>query len=332
MESRIYEHIEAKLKERWLDRENVEKDVALKAAGYLSDWIKLAGIPFTACVVMFIATLSYFGIKSTSDLATAEKQAASLKETAKSLESEYKPLQDEIPKLQMIVTRVTDLQTRVATIETEVAHFATSSRLKPEVEKELRTTLTRYSSYLINLGLKPPIVPTVHVEDDISTKWGCYHACAVEGEIYLLSGYENSALVVHEFTHTVINRASGFPDEQWQYSAIEAGIANYLTSDFLGSPRIDETNLNEGFPIDRIPPTWSGGQTQGGLAWGSYLWKLRAQAGTNKIAVTKAIVQAWTSIRTTSPPRDYRAEFLQALVSAGLDASMVNRTLASASM
>jgi hypothetical protein len=329
MESRLYERIEAKLKDKWLAKDVVEKEIALKAATTLSDWLKITAIPVGLAAAMMIATLSYFGIKSTTDLAAAEKQASNLKETADNLAVQYQPLQNDLPRLQQIVTKVTNLETRVNGIETQVARFATSSNLTPETAKTLESTLSRYSKYLVNLGLQPPITPTVHVEDNIASK-GCYHGCEIGQNIYLLTGYATPALVVHEFTHTVIMKATSGGDGQWQYSAIEAGVANYLTADFLNSPIIDEVNLNGGSAFDAIPHTWAGGQGEGGMAWGAYLWKLRAQAGANKNRVTKAVVQAWTSVKSTSPPHDYQAEFLQALVTAGLDPSQLKNTFASA--
>ena len=323
LESRLYERIEAKLKDKWLAKDFVEKDIALKAASNLSEWLKLAGIPLGIAGALLIATLSYFGIKSTADLAAVSS-------TAEHVKAEYKPLQDNLPHLQKIADQVSNLETRVNSVETEVARFARSSNLPPETEETLKRVLSQYRKYLTDLGLQPPIVPNVHVEDNIA-KRGCYHGCEIDGNIYILASRVTPSLVAHEYTHSVLLLTpvvNGDPDQQWQYSAIEAGVANYLTADFLNSPVIDEVNLERRFPFTGITHTWAGGQGEGGLAWGSFLWKLRMEAGPTKVRVTKAVAQSWMSLKLTSAQHDYEADFLKALGIAGLDVAQVKNTFA----
>ena len=44
LESRLLQRIEATLKDNWLSKEVVEKDIALKAATRLSEWSKLFAV------------------------------------------------------------------------------------------------------------------------------------------------------------------------------------------------------------------------------------------------------------------------------------------------
>jgi hypothetical protein len=49
--------------------------------------------------------------------------------------------------------------------------------------------------------------------------------------------HANPAKVIHEFSHAVLLGSVPEPAKrQWSYSAVEAGVANYLTADFLNSP------------------------------------------------------------------------------------------------
>ena len=111
----------------------------------------------------------------------------------------------------------------------------------------------------------------------------------------------------------------------WSYSAVEAGVANYLTADFLDSPLLDWGDLKKRISIVATPHTWRGGQSEGGMAWGSYMWALREHYTSAK--ATPAIVQAYRALHPSEPPSDYRTVFLKELVAAGLDETTVNTLL-----
>jgi hypothetical protein len=53
-------------------------------------------------------------------------------------------------------------------------------------------------------------------------------------------------------------------------SAIEAGMANYLTGDFLDTAELDSADLNQRRSISATPHSWVGGQGEGGTAWGAF--------------------------------------------------------------
>jgi hypothetical protein len=95
---------------------------------------------------------------------------------------------------------------------------------------------------------------------------------------------------------------------------------------------VDEVNLDQAFPVSRIPHTYNGGQGEGGMAWGSILWRLRKQLLPNKEKARMAIAHAWLTIKPTSPPQDYQTAFLRALASAGLDSSMVKNAFDAANV
>lgn len=215
----------------------------------------------------------------------------------------------------------------------EVARFTRSAQLTPEIEATLKQTLVRYREYLSKLGIQPPVVPEVVVVDEATMQASeCYHACDVEDKIYLLAGFATPALVVHEFTHTVfIRKIPGEPDRQWSYSAIEAGMANFLTADFLDSPVIDNKSLDSSPRVSftQIPHDWNGGQGPGGIAWGEFLWRLRGQTGADKDRVTKAAVHAFAALHLNDPPDDYEKEFLRGLVASGLEEAQVRSALPS---
>jgi hypothetical protein len=114
-------------------------------------------------------------------------------------------------------------------------------------------------------------------------------------------------------------------DSQWSYSAIEAGLANYLTADFLNSPLLDSVDLTKRIPITHTPHTFVGGQGEGGMAWGSYMWALRDRYGSAK--ATEAIVKAFLQLKPSTPPPEYQDIFLKGLRAAGLDSMTANELL-----
>ena len=270
LEERLYERIEARLTEKWISKDAVEKDMALNAATKLSEWVKLLAIALGVPATIGVGILAFVGIKSTADLSDIETQTAALKKTAIGLEGQYKPLQDELPKLNQIVTAVRGLEVRVTTVESAVARFAPSDAISQSTQAQFISKLEQYAAYLGKLGLEPKSVPTVHVQSPLPRPG--YDAYFEGEDIYVKPSHANPAKVLHEFSHSVLLRDTPGPiDLQWSYSAIEAGVANYLTADFLNSPLLDSVDLTKRTPIAATPHTWVGGQGEGGLAWGSYM-------------------------------------------------------------
>jgi ribosomal protein L40E len=327
LEQRLYERIETRLRDKWIAKDAVEKDMALNAATRLSEWTKLFAIALGIPATIAVGILAFVGIKGTTDLASIEAQTATLKNTASSLEAQYKPLQDELPQLKEIVTSVHKLDDRVRTVESKVAKFAPTSALSPSTEALLIKALEGYSKYVKKLGLTPPQeAPTVHVLAELPQN--NYNAYYEDGHIYVKPDHANPAKVIHEFSHGVLLDTLGQLDDQdllWSYSAIEAGVANYLTADFLNSPLLDDAvDLTKRIPIAETRHTWVGGQSEGGMAWGSYMWALREQYTSAK--ATPAIVRAFQSLKpSTTPTPDYQDIFLKQLVEAGLESATVNK-------
>lgn len=324
LEQRLYERIETKLKDKWIAKDAVEKDIALNAASKLTEWVKLFVIALSVPATIAIGILAFVGIKSTTDLSSIETQTAALRRTAGDLEAQYKPLQEELPKLNQIAASVRGLEDRVKTVENKVAKFAPSPALNVSTELQLTSALEHYTAYLRNFGLAPKSILTVHVLDHLPEPG--YDAYIQNNDIYVQTNHAVPAKVIHEFSHNVLMRPiSGDDNAQWEYSAIEAGVANYLTADFLDSAIIDSVDMNERVAISETRHTFVGGQSEGGMAWGSYLWALRKQYTSAK--ATPAIVHAFRTLRPRTPPQDYQDLFLKALVAAGLDSSTVTKLL-----
>jgi hypothetical protein len=321
LEQRLYDRIENRLTAKWISKDAVEKDMALSAATKLSDWVKPFAIALGVLATIAGGILAFVGFKSTTDLASIEAQTASLKKTASDLEAQYKPLQDELPKLTQIATSVRGLEDRVSTVESAVARFAPSSALKASTQAELIKVLEQYTAYVKKLGLAPKSVPTIYVQAKLPVAG--YDAYLDGDKIYVKPDHANPAKVIHEFSHAVLLDSEP-ADRQWSYSAVEAGVANYLTADFLNSPLLDGVDLTKRISF-AIPHTWGDGQTEGGMAWGSYMWALREHYTSTK--ATPAIVQAYRALHPSEPPSDYRTVFLKELVAAGLDETTVNTLL-----
>jgi hypothetical protein len=321
LEQRLYERIEDRLTAKWISKDAVEKDMALSALTKLSEWVKLFAIALGVLAAIVGGILAFVGFKSTTDLASIEAQTASLKRTATDLEAQYKPLQAELPRLTQIVDSVHGLEARLRTVESAVARFAPSAALTPSTQAVLEKALEQYTAYVKKLGLVPKLVPTIHVREKLPVEG--YDAYQDNDKIYVKPDHANPAKVIHEFSHIVLFDSVPQQDSLWSYSAVEAGVANYLTADFLNSPLLDGVDLTKRIAIAATPHTWVGGQTEGGMAWGSYMWALREQYTAAK--ATPAIVKAFQALQPSTPPPDYQDVFLKELVAAGLDSATVNR-------
>jgi hypothetical protein len=320
-EGRLLERIEVKLRDNWLSKEIVEKEIAFKAATKFSKWAKLFAIAVGGPATILAAILAIFGLKSVGDLVKLEDQTAKLNQTANDLQSKYKPLEDKLPKLTQIATSLESLEIRVQNVETEVAHFAATPESNASLVKTLNSELGRYVSYLKRLGINAKSIPTIHIQNDLpNPEYGGY---AQENDIFLQSQHATSANVIIQYTEGVLLRPIiGSYDDQWQFAAAKAGVTYYLTADYLDLSKLDAVDLDKRSPIRNTVHTWNGAQKEGGLAWGSFLWSLRRQFTSKK--ATPAIARAWATIRPSSPPADYQDAFLKALISAGLESSAVD--------
>jgi hypothetical protein len=323
LEQRLLERIEAKLKDDFLSKEVVEKEIALNAATQFSEWAKLFAIALAVPATILGVVFAFFGITSTRDL-------RDLRKTAADLQLQYKPLQDELPKLTEIANSVRGLDDRVQHVENEVARFAPSSNLSGSTKQQLSEVLKQYVKFLSGIGLQTKSVPTIHVQDVLPEPG--YDSYLRGDDMYVQSDHAFPANVLHEYSHAVLmGPISGDYDKQWEYSAIEAGIACYLTADFLTrngqlkSPIVGNRDLRQRLPISNIRHTFQGGQDEGAGAWGSFLWALQKQFGSDKTNLATA--RAWGAVRPTSQPGDYQKIFVDALISEGLDASAVKKLL-----
>lgn len=216
------------------------------------------------------------------------------------------------------------LQHPLLILEEDVVRFAPSPALNHSTEIELQNAAKLYVAYLKRLGLPPKTIPTIYVKDQLGDSRTSY----LRGnDIFLLSDHAVPTSLLHEYGHTILfEPIPGNDDAQWMYSAIEAGVDNYLTADGLSSPSLmDSINLEQRTSMSDIPHTFQGGQSVGGMAWGSFLWALRNHFDRDK--ATHAIVRAWSAVHPVSPPQDYQDVFINELVSAGLDSKVVNDTL-----
>jgi triacylglycerol esterase/lipase EstA (alpha/beta hydrolase family) len=209
-------------------------------------------------------------------------------------------------------------------LQNEVAQFVPSAALTQPTQEQLKSALVKYAQYLSVLGLAQNSVPIVHVQSTLPEPG--FNSYVRGNDIFVRSDHARPANVLREYSHTVLLEPfRGDGNKQWAYSAIEAGIASYLTADCLNSPVVDDVDLDQRFPISNIPHTWQGGQDAGSRAWGSFLWALRKKFGSQKANL--AIVRAWSTVRPTSPPGDYRKLFLNGLISTDLDAPTIDTLL-----
>jgi hypothetical protein len=305
LESRILENVRSRLKDDYLSKDLVEKDVALRIATRVSDWAKIFGLAAGIPLAIFAAILGFFSVKGIEEFAALDAKAKTLAKTGTSLQGDYNDLQAQLPGLKSIARDIQGLKQQMT-----------------DIDLQTKSALSDYAVYLTTLGFKAHYpIPLVRVLDQLPRPG--YHSYLLDDEIFVLRPYAKPANVLHEYSHAVLfSPATSYADDQWVYSAIEAGLANYLTASFLRNPKLDQIDLGQTYLFLDTPHTFTGGQSEGGMAWGSVLWALRKASGDKTDA---AVAQGWRSVAQTSPPSDYSRGFANALISAGVDAAAVKR-------
>lgn len=170
----------------------------------------------------------------------------------------------------------------------------------PRVD-QLSDELEPYVEYLRSLGTRPDEArPVIFIDPDESPDHArvAYPDRAGRRLVVGLALVEQPDVVLHEYTHYVLEGAASTGREMWPsaVSALEAGIAYYLPCSHRGNP------IHAGlYDLDAAPgpaPGWLDQAHRDGLTWATVMWQLRAELGAN--TVDRLLLDAWQTTATSS--------------------------------
>ena len=168
-ESNLLQQIQTTIKEQYKDQKLVEVETTQAIASRLSDWAKLLGFFIGIPVALLILLLGFIGIKTYSDfskrveraqhivtqkLDEVQQKALGIEKNADTLIGEYQKLKTQFADASHLAAEVETLTKKVNRIEEKVG-FTSSSKLTPEIKKQLESSFYQFQTYLQNIGYHP---------------------------------------------------------------------------------------------------------------------------------------------------------------------------------
>lgn len=168
----------------------------------------------------------------------------------------------------------------------------------------LSAFLEPYVEYLRELGQAPDdSLPTIFLDPDKSpARARAAHADRENGRLVIgLAVVELPDIVLHEYTHYVLEGTASIPRRQWPAGAstLEAGIAFYLPCSHRDNPL--QAGTYDLRTLQRPAPPWLDQAHRDGLTWATSMWQIRTDLGAE--TVDRLLLETWrfTAALPTGP-------------------------------
>jgi hypothetical protein len=172
--------------------------------------------------------------------------------------------------------------------------FSPSSDLTPDLQKSLETSLGGFQKYLAALGftghsetISVKIAPGIVVDN-----YTAEYNPATRSIVVASAFAKDEPSVLRQFAHAVFLPGGPGPPGQYDYDAIESGLATYFPCSFANQPVMGEKASEAGKAL--LPPSdlrsrrgfgeihlndWGSVQNDGSQVWGGAFWRIREVMG-----------------------------------------------------
>jgi hypothetical protein len=259
--------VETILKSRLSDQHVVEIETAELVASRLMGWAKTAGFFIGIPLVLLAAILSFFGVKTYSDLATlvdrARDEIVVAQDRTQEQIAKVQALETKIAELEQSTTTTVDriasldqqldqaenglrqrfaaIETRQDAIESDVrallqgrVEFDPQAALKPDQMEHL----AQYLSFLEGLGFPRPDQP-VRITTENFVPLNAYYNPSNDSIVVDPRIAGDLDVAFREYTHPVLFSAG--PERRFpQLTALESGLADYFPASYTNDPKFGE--------------------------------------------------------------------------------------------
>ncbi len=352
IESAVEQRVATVLGNRFKEQKLVEFEIERTALERISSWAKLLGFFVGIPVVLLGLTLAIWGISNLVDfnrkVATAKEeigksrdkaqeeignslkkaqqsfrqdqalekglreQAGELAETFKDLRAQAKDLQNIASEVRTLTDKVTHLQ--------ETFDIVSSSKLAPELQRELNRSLNAFERYFATLGYTPTtgkIKVLVSSQTSETLNSLAYYDEANKTIVVAKDYASHSGSTLREYAHRVLfaeNRTlnpSRSRPEDWSYWSIESGLASYFPCSSLNDPAlysIVNWNLLNQLKFEQHKD-YASAFYPGTPFWGGTFWKLRQLLGAS--TADKLLFDTWHELQGNRSPEEFVVKLLQ---------------------
>jgi hypothetical protein len=229
---------------------------------------------------------------------------------------------DESSAIRQIKQEVKDLKTKFT--------FLSDSSVPADVKSKLDSALQQYQAYLKKVGFKGDDDVDVRIGNDVPGA-ACYYdptGNAGKPEIFINRDHASEPdLIFLEYARhvllserpTILSVASGKggPNgENWNYYAINSGLARYYACSFHGQPMFGtdgaRSNLRTPGRVINSAPDWKWSNVTGAELWGSLCWDVREVL--DRDSADALLRETWFSLNENDPsntlPHNFREQFL----------------------
>jgi hypothetical protein len=333
----LKEQIRAVLKSELKDQKVLEIETAQQVATRLTDWAKTFGVFAGALLAILLATLAIWGWRSFADIdgrikkaadeavstteqriQRAQKRAADLDSASLELDKRYSKLRDDASRYEALEQEVDSLKKSVAQIEKR--HFEPSSVLTPELQRTLEPLLAKFQVFVAALGYTTKQVQiNILIAADDKSMPGAYAFYDEEHHrIWMIrEAAGDPGNMLREYMHSVLY-SPGTPtsvdrlDQDWQYYAVESGLAYYFPASFLDSPDTMQLKLGETALWDETSGTFQKAMYDRAKVWASICWQLRKSI--ERSGFERALLATWFEFEKSNKDTQFARDFARKLL------------------
>lgn len=329
----LRETIRSILKESIADQKVVELETAQAVATRLSDWGKLFGFFVGIPLAILVVGLGALGIKTYADFSgvvkkgttdvTAQVQATKLQITqldreGDELTRQYGELRARLTDNQQLVSQVEELAKRVDVIGEKLG-FAPTSKATPQQRSALTQAFARFSAYLRQLGYAPTGGGvSIDVNEDMPGGAMAYYEPGTATMVLDKRYADNPAIMYREYMHHVLYGKAGLArldaDRGWMYSAIESGLATYISCSFQNNPRATASAWDLSRNVHQLNEVRdvSSAMRVGTELWGSAFWEIRGVLGAQ--AADRLLYETWRQLDPRMAPAAVAQDFARRII------------------
>jgi hypothetical protein len=277
IDSTVQDALTTAIEHQFKDKNAVELEITEKIAERAVKWAKVCGYFVGIPLAIFAVILSFFGVKTYSDLQKAsdkvftttsqledaqknlkiaqestqklinategvegeiKKRLKDISMSIDAIESEVKNARIRLEEIPKLKDRQEQLETAIREIEKRVS-FEPTPELTPEIQRKLEASLERYLSYLSTIGFsRDPAKVSIKIQKEVP---GLAHYRPGQRAIVIDSRVVTDEYVgFREYTHHVLIDDAQRALSIDQLRAIASALADYFPCSFTNNPNAGE--------------------------------------------------------------------------------------------
>jgi hypothetical protein len=256
-----------------------------------------------------------------------QERTGQMMEEADKLSVGFNQLKARYEEVSRLESNVAALSTKVDRIEEKVG-FTTSSKLTPEVKRQLETAFYKFQEYLRKVGFQPRAETVFDIHAPAKSYAGMISSYDGEHQMTIKARYASDPdFVYHAYTDHILYPQ---PDKTWDETffpvyAIRYALVTYFPCSFTGNPQwggktarllkdgeFKAPDLTNRRKLTEIRRNFESAMIDGPEVWGGAFWELRGLLGQE--AADRLLCRSWIASHPEDLRKNSGASFVQQLL------------------